>query len=111
MMGFSKVSKCNRTSFIGYSPTMFCYNMYGYVLDANRYQIVFSLAGVGICVSEMLIKSIRQNGSLNTLDGWKTTQPSAAPNAAQLNVTSISVEAVTAPIGTLLPPEHSRQVS
>lgn len=49
--------------------------------------------------------------SLNTLDGWKITQPSAAPNATQLNVTSISVEAVTAPMGTLLPPEHSRQVS
>lgn len=49
--------------------------------------------------------------SFNTLDGWNTTQPPAAPNAAQLNVTSISVEAVTAPNGTLLPPEHSRQVS
>lgn len=55
-------------SFIGYAPAMFCYSLYGHVLDANPgivgYQIVFGLMAVfacaGICVSALLIKNIRQ---------------------------------------------------
>lgn len=74
-------------------------------------KIVFAINNAHETLLNTLRVGMVVDVSLNTLDGWKTTQPSAAPNAAQLNVTSISVEAVTAPIGTLLPPEHSRQVS
>lgn len=65
-------------SFIGYAPAMFCYSLYGHVLDANPgilgYQIVFGLMAVfacaGICVSALLIKNIRQK-----------RQPEALPSA------------------------------
>ncbi|HEY3591380.1 MAG TPA: MFS transporter, partial [Buttiauxella sp.] len=53
-------------SFIGYAPAMFCYSLYGYILDSNPglfgYQIVFGLMAVfacaGIIISGLLIKNI-----------------------------------------------------
>lgn len=54
-------------SFIGYAPAMFCYSLYGYILDSQPgllgYQIVFGLMAVfacaGIIISGLLIKNIR----------------------------------------------------
>ncbi|MCE0826979.1 MULTISPECIES: MFS transporter [Buttiauxella] len=54
-------------SFIGYAPAMFCYSLYGYILDHNAgligYQIVFGLMAVfacaGIIVSGLLMRNIR----------------------------------------------------
>jgi uncharacterized protein with PQ loop repeat len=54
-------------SFIGYAPAMFCYSLYGYILDTNPglsgYKIVFGLMAVfacaGIVISGLLIKNIR----------------------------------------------------
>ena len=62
-------------SFIGYAPAMFCYSLYGHVLDANPglpgYQIVFGLmavfACVGIFVSALLVKNIRKNRQQRSL--------------------------------------------
>ncbi|AWH89873.1 MFS transporter [Limnobaculum parvum] len=62
-------------SFIGYAPAMFCYSLYGYILDGYPgllgYQIVFGLMAVfacmGICISAMLIKSIRQDKQSTSL--------------------------------------------
>ncbi|AHG18543.2 membrane protein [Chania multitudinisentens RB-25] len=62
-------------SFIGYAPAMFCYSLYGHVLDANPgivgYQIVFGLMAVfacaGICVSALLIMNIRQGRQASAL--------------------------------------------
>lgn len=56
-------------SFIGYAPAMFCYSMYGYILDANPgilgYKIVFGImacfAFCGAIVSVVLIKNIHNN--------------------------------------------------
>ncbi|AZR65443.1 MFS transporter [Klebsiella quasipneumoniae] len=54
-------------SFIGYAPAMFCYSLYGYILDLNPgltgYKIVFGImacfALCGAFVSVMLVKRIR----------------------------------------------------
>ncbi|WP_430689629.1 MFS transporter [Klebsiella quasipneumoniae] len=54
-------------SFIGYAPAMFCYSLYGYILDLNPgltgYKIVFGImacfALCGAFVSAMLVKRIR----------------------------------------------------
>ncbi|UCQ56684.1 MFS transporter [Edwardsiella piscicida] len=64
-------------SFIGYAPAMFCFSLYGHLLDAypglRGYQIVFALmacfACLGIMVSGLLVKRIR-------------TQRAAAPQPA-----------------------------
>lgn len=62
-------------SFIGYAPAMFCYSLYGHILDANPgligYQIVFGLMAVfaclGICISGLLIKNIRKDRQLRAM--------------------------------------------
>ena len=54
-------------SFIGYAPAMFCYSLYGYILDLNPgltgYKVVFGImacfALCGAFVSVMLVKRIR----------------------------------------------------
>lgn len=71
-IGEAKIAE-NRTgaamalgSFIGYAPAMFCYSLYGYILDLNPglagYKIVFGImAGFALCgafVSVMLVKRI-----------------------------------------------------
>ncbi|MCQ8811618.1 MFS transporter, partial [Escherichia coli] len=53
-------------SFIGYAPAMFCFSLYGYILDLNPgiigYKIVFGImacfAFCGAVVSVMLVKRI-----------------------------------------------------
>ncbi len=55
-------------SFIGYAPAMFCFSLYGYILDLNPgiigYKIVFGImacfAFCGAVVSVMLVKRISQ---------------------------------------------------
>lgn len=55
-------------SFIGYAPAMFCFSLYGYILDLNPgiigYKIVFGImacfAFSGAVVSVMLVKRISQ---------------------------------------------------
>ena len=78
-IGEAKIAE-NRTgaamalgSFIGYAPAMFCYSLYGYILDLNPglagYKIVFGImAGFALCgafVSVMLVKRI--SGGRKTL--------------------------------------------
>lgn len=78
-IGEAKIAE-NRTgaamalgSFIGYAPAMFCYSLYGYILDLNPglagYKIVFgimaSFALCGAFVSVMLVKRI--SGGRKTL--------------------------------------------
>lgn len=56
-------------SFIGYAPQMFCYTLYGSILDKNPglpgYRIVFMImigfAVVGFIISTLLVKSIKKN--------------------------------------------------
>lgn len=56
-------------SFIGYAPAMFCFSLYGHILDANPgilgYKIVFGImacfAFCGVIVSVALIKNIYKN--------------------------------------------------
>ncbi|WP_413508025.1 MFS transporter [Serratia proteamaculans] len=59
-------------SFIGYAPAMFCFSLYGHILDAfpglTGYKIVFGLMGMfacaGIIVSGLLVRNIRARGKL-----------------------------------------------
>lgn len=55
-------------SFIGYAPAMFCFSLYGYILDLNPgilgYKIVFGImacfAFCGAVASVLLVKRINQ---------------------------------------------------
>lgn len=59
-------------SFIGYAPAMFCYSLYGYILDLNPglvgYKIVFGImacfACAGAFVSVMLVKRINRRKNM-----------------------------------------------
>ena len=64
-----KIKQARRwRSFIGYAPAMFCFSLYGYILDLNPgiigYKIVFGImacfAFCGAVVSVMLVKRISQ---------------------------------------------------
>ncbi len=60
-------------SFIGYAPAMFCFSLYGHILDSNPgmlgYKIVFGImacfAFCGAIVSVALIKNINKNKETN----------------------------------------------
>lgn len=60
-------------SFIGYAPAMFCFSLYGHILDSNPgmlgYKIVFGImacfAFCGAIVSVALIKNINKNKEKN----------------------------------------------
>ncbi|AFJ47031.1 MFS transporter [Shimwellia blattae] len=59
------------SSFIGYAPAMFCFSLYGHILDKfpgmAGYQIVFGLmacfACAGIIISGILVSRIRKNNN------------------------------------------------
>ena len=58
-------------SFIGYAPGMFCYSLYGSILDKIQglqgYRMVFALmivfAVLGVIVSTLLINAIKKNSN------------------------------------------------
>ncbi|OOI73012.1 hypothetical protein BMT71_06955, partial [Escherichia coli] len=68
ILQLSKSSIYSTKPFIGYAPAMFCFSLYGYILDLNPgiigYKIVFGImacfAFSGAVVSVMLVKRISQ---------------------------------------------------
>ncbi len=73
---FAEIKQARRwrwVAFIGYAPAMFCFSLYGYILDLNPgiigYKIVFGImacfAFCGAVVSVMLVKRISQRKKEN----------------------------------------------
>ena len=64
-------------SFVGYAPGMFCYSLYGNILDKHTglegYRMVFMLmlgfAVLGVLVSTLLIKAIKKNSNSVQVEG------------------------------------------